>query len=426
MQGTPRSGRLHIGIFGRRNAGKSSLINALANQDLAVVSAVPGTTTDPVFKAMEILPIGPVVLIDTAGLDDTGALGGLRAAKSMEILRKTDLAVMVMDGWDEPGEFEDNILKKLRAGEIPVVGVVSKADLAADNQGKIAWYRSRGVPAAAVSAVTGSGVSVLKELLIKHSPAPGQARPIISDLIDPGDTVVLVVPIDSAAPKGRLILPQVQALREILDHGGIAVTVQEDRLAEALAGLKSPPGLVVTDSQAFGAVAKAIPEDVMLTSFSILFARYKGDLPALIAGVRRVEELRPGDRVLVAEGCTHHRQPDDIGKVKIPRWLNARVGGPLDYTWSSGYGFPADLAGYRLVIHCGGCMLNRREMLFRIREVAAHGVPVVNYGVLIAYLHGILDRALTPLPEGQVAPETQDFEKAGTEGYLGGSKDDLP
>lgn len=328
MQGTPRSGRLHIGIFGRRNAGKSSLINALANQELAVVSSVPGTTTDPVFKAMELLPIGPVVLIDAAGLDDTGILGDLRTAKSMEILRKTDLAVMVADGRDVPGEFEDNILKKLVAGEIPVVGVVSKADLAGDAGDlgdKISWYTSRGVPAAAVSAASGQGLEELKGLLIKHNPGQEKAGPIIRDLINPGDVVVLVVPIDSAAPKG--------------------------------------------------------------------------DLAVLTAGVSRVKELQPGDRVLVAEGCTHHRQPDDIGKVKIPRWLDAHVGGPLDYTWTSGYGFPSDLATYRLVIHCGGCMLNRREIQFRIREVAASGVPVVNYGVLIAHLHGILERVLEPFSQ---------------------------
>lgn len=420
MQGTPRSARLHIGIFGRRNAGKSSLINALANQNLAVVSSVPGTTTDPVFKAMELLPIGPVVLIDTAGLDDAGILGSLREAKSMEVLRKTDLAVMTLDGQDEPGEFEDNILKKLCAREIPVIGVVNKADLAVNVGGKIDWLSARGVPAVAVSAISGSGLEELKNLLINNNPVPDQARPIISDLISPGDMVVLVVPIDSAAPKSRLILPQVQTLREILDYDGVAVTVKEDRLPEALAGLSRPPRIVVTDSQAFGVVAKAVPEDIMLTSFSILFARYKGDLTTLVSGVRQVKELRPGDRVLVAEGCTHHRQPDDIGKVKIPRWLTAQVGGPLSFTWTSGYGFPEDLTDYRLVIHCGGCMLNRQEMLFRLREVTAHGVPVVNYGVLIAHLHGILDRALRPFPELRELTGS-----AGTNGKPGGNDHDI-
>ncbi len=400
MQGTPRSGRLHIGIFGRRNAGKSSLINALSNQELAVVSSVPGTTTDPVFKAMEILPIGPVVLIDTAGLDDAGDLGELRAAKSLEVLCKTELALMTVDGQHEAGDFEEKLLLRLRAQGIPVLGVVTKADMG-QVAGKLAWFADRQVPSVEVSVRAGSGLAALKELIIKNNPDPDFARPIIGDLINPGDTVVLVVPIDSAAPKGRVILPQVQTLRDILDHDGIAITVKEDRLAGVLAGFDRPPVMVVTDSQVFGMVAKVVPDEIMLTSFSILFARHKGDLATLVKGALRLRELRPGDRVLVAEGCTHHRQDDDIGKVKIPRLLSSFVDGPLEFVWSSGYSFPADLTDYRLVIHCGGCMLNRQEMLCRLRKVTAVSIPVVNYGVLIAFLHGVLERSLAPFPEVQ-------------------------
>ena len=389
---------MHIGIFGRRNAGKSSLINALANQPLAVVSPVPGTTTDPVYKAMEILPIGPVVLIDTAGLDDSGDLGELRMAKSMEVLRRTDIAVLVVDGRDEPGEFEDNILRKLREKGVPAVGAVNKTDLG-PAAGTIAWFDHRGVPTVSVSAQSGRGLEELKGLLINHNPSPEKARPILGDLIRPEDPVVLVIPIDKAAPKGRLILPQVQTLRDILDYNGIAVTVKEDRLADALASMSRPPGLVVTDSQAFKAVAEVVPEEIPLTSFSVLYARCKGDLRILAEGALHIKDLVPGDRVLVAEGCTHHRQSDDIGRVKIPRWLSAHVGGELDFTWTNGYGFPADLKGYRMVIHCGACMLNRQEMMYRLKEISSLDVPVVNYGVLIANLHGILDRVLRPFPE---------------------------
>jgi len=395
---TPSGERLHISIFGRRNSGKSSLINALTGQRLAIVSDVPGTTTDPVAKAMEILPLGPVVVTDTAGIDDTGELGELRVEKSLRVLEKTDLAVLVVESGTEPGDYENDLADRVKERGIPMVVAANKIDLGGDTSKLEEWARSRGMAFTAVSAKTGFNIDALKNAIISSVPE-GFAEPtIIGDLISPGDIVVLVVPIDKAAPKGRLILPQVMTLRDVLDHDAYAVVVKERELKHALDGLSSKPKLVVTDSQAFLKVAADTPIDVPMTSFSILMARYKGDLELFVRGAKRLKTLKSGDRVLISEGCTHHRQQDDIGTVQIPRWLRQMVGGELEFGFSSGIEFPADFASYDLIIHCGACTLNRREMMFRQRQAAQAGVPMTNYGVTLAFVHGILDRALKPFP----------------------------
>lgn len=402
MEDTPKAGRLHIAIFGRRNAGKSSLINALTRQNIALVSNVPGTTTDPVYKAMEILPIGPVMIIDTAGIDDVGDLGALRVEKTMQVLNKTDMAVLVIDAEQGIGEWEEAIVKSVKGRSLPLIAVVNKSDVASLEADVLeTWSNTFGVPVLETSARSEQGIEELKSLIIKHAPADWENPTIVGDLFNPGDTVVLVVPIDSAAPKGRLILPQVQTIRDILDHDGAVVVAKETELAAVLANMKEAPRLVITDSQAFAQVDAITPANVMLTSFSILFARYKGDLETLALGAKALKNLKPGDKVLIAEGCTHHRQCDDIGTVKIPRWLRANVGGDIDFEWVSGGNFPEQLGQYKLIIHCGACMLNRREMLYRLAEARGKGIPIVNYGVLIAYLHGILPRALTPFPIAQ-------------------------
>lgn len=395
---TPRGSRLHIAIFGRRNAGKSSLINALTNQEIAIVSEVPGTTTDPVYKSMEILPIGPVVIIDTAGIDDVGELGRLRIEKALGVLNKTDLMLLVVDPVSGTGQYEEEVADKARENNVPVIVVVNKMDLDPNYDTSIAALRTD-LPVVGVSALTRQGIDELKMAMIKAAPKDWMTPTILGDLISPGDTVVLVVPIDLAAPKGRLILPQVQTIRDILDNDAMAYVVKERELKGALAKLKDKPRLVVTDSQAFLKVAADTPKDVPMTSFSILFARHKGNLVTLAEGAKAVESLVPGDRVLVSEACTHHRVEDDIGTVKIPRWLNQLVGGPLEYTWVSGLELPKDLSGYKLIIHCGACMINRKEMLHRLMVAQHAGIPVVNYGVLIAYVLGILPRALKPFPE---------------------------
>lgn len=404
---TPRGSRLHIAIFGRRNAGKSSLINALTNQDIAIVSDVPGTTTDPVYKSMEILPIGPVVIIDTAGIDDVGELGRLRIEKALGVLGRTDLMLLVIDPAAGAGQLEEEVMERARENKVPVIIVVNKTDLY-PGFGTDEVFPGRGLPVVAVSALTRLGIDELKMAMIREAPKDFMTPTILGDLISPGDTVVLVVPIDLAAPKGRLILPQVQTIRDILDNDAMAYVVKERELKGALAKLKDKPRLVVTDSQAFLKVAADTPKDVPMTSFSILFARHKGDLATLAEGAKAVEHLVPGDRVLVSEACTHHRVEDDIGTVKIPRWLNQLVGGPLDYTWVSGPELPKDLSGYKLIIHCGACMINRKEMLHRLMVARHAGVPVVNYGVLIAYVMGILDRALKPFPEAGGVMENND------------------
>jgi [FeFe] hydrogenase H-cluster maturation GTPase HydF len=395
---TPRGSRLHIALFGRRNAGKSSIINALTRQNIAIVSSIPGTTTDPVYKSMEILPLGPVVLIDTAGIDDVGDLGALRIEKTLAVLAKTDLLLLVVDPEQGVGEYEERIAARAAGDGVPVIGVANKIDVYPEADARRMGEALK-VPVVPVSALTGQGIEDLKMAMVRHAPKNWTPPTILGDLVAPGEMVVLVVPIDLAAPKGRLILPQVQTIRDILDNDAMTLVVKERELKAALAGLRQKPRLVVTDSQAFLKVAADTPPDVLMTSFSILFARYKGDLASLVEGVKAIEDLSPGDRVLIAEACTHHRVEDDIGSVKIPRWLRQFVGGALDFTWSSGAEMPSDLADYKLVVHCGACMINRKEMLHRLMTARNAGVPTVNYGVLIAHVLGILRRALKPFPE---------------------------
>ncbi|MGB9977349.1 [FeFe] hydrogenase H-cluster maturation GTPase HydF [Thermovenabulum sp.] len=398
LNSTPLASRLHIAIFGRRNAGKSSLINAITNQEIALVSPVAGTTTDPVFKAMELLPIGPVVIIDTAGIDDEGALGELRVKKTYQVLNKTDVAILVIDGETGVSDYDFEILSKIKEKNIPVVGVVNKKDSTNyKREEKKKWEDLLGFPLLEVSAFKREGIEELKRQIINKAPGSFTDVPLISDLLNPGDVAVLVVPIDKAAPKGRLILPQQQTIRELLDSGCIAVVTKESELNIALNSLKQKPKLVVTDSQAFKKVAEITPEDIPLTSFSILFARYKGDLEQLVDGTKAIKNLENGDKVLISEACTHHRQEDDIGTVKIPKLLREITKKEFSFSWSSGFTFPENLEDYKLVIHCGGCMINRKEMLYRLSVLKEKNIPVVNYGVFIAYALGILDRALKPL-----------------------------
>ncbi len=394
---TPSAERLHLALLGRRNAGKSSLLNALAGQQVAIVSPQPGTTTDPVSKAMELLPLGPVLLTDTPGLDDEGALGELRVERGLRALARTDLGLLLVEAGLTPGPLEEEVVRRAREGGTALVVVSSKSDRG-DPAATAAWARERRLPHVATSATTGAGLDALRAALIETAPKGSPETGLLADLVQAGDLVVLVVPIDQAAPKGRLILPQVMTLRELLDRDAWGLVVKERELAVALRSLPRPPRLVITDSQAFLKVAADTPRAVPLTSFSILMARYRGDLPAFVEGARALRDLRQGDRVLVAEGCTHHRQADDIGSVQIPRWLRQLVGGELDVRFTSGRDFPADLADYRLVVHCGACTLARREVLERQRQAHAAGVPMTNYGLLLACVHGILERALEPFP----------------------------
>jgi len=400
MNNTPRGNRLHIALFGRRNAGKSSLINSLTNQQVAIVSEIAGTTTDPVYKSMEILPLGPVVMIDTAGLDDTGDLGQMRIKKSLEVLAKTDLALLVMEAQTGVGALEEEIVRMCREKKISLIGVINKADkLSIDLTEQEGIKEQLGIEnLVMVSALTKVGISELKISMVKNASAHFDSQTIVGDLINPGDTAVLVTPIDLAAPKGRLILPQVQVIRDILDCDAMAYVVKERELKECIANLKKKPRIVITDSQAFLKADADTPRDVLLTSFSILFARYKGNLEVLVEGAKALLALKPGDKVLMSEGCTHHRVEDDIGTVKLPRWIRQFVGGEIQFEWSSGMTFPKDVSQYKVVVHCGACMLNRREMLARILEAQEHGVAIVNYGVAIAALQGILPRALSPFP----------------------------
>jgi [FeFe] hydrogenase H-cluster maturation GTPase HydF len=395
---TPRGSRLHIAIFGRRNAGKSSLINALTNQNIAIVSDVPGTTTDPVYKSMEILPIGPVVIIDTAGIDDVGELGTLRIEKAYGVLAKTDLMLLIIDPAKGADRYEEDVIKRAKENKVPVIAVLNKIDLYPEERMDETVQKLK-LPVVRVSALTKAGIDTLKLAMIKAAPKDWMSTTIVGDLISPGDTIVLVVPIDLAAPKGRLILPQVQTIRDILDNDAMAYVVKERELKAAINNLKNKPKLVVTDSQAFLKVAADTPKDVLMTSFSILFARQKGNLMTLVEGVKAIEKLVPGDKVLVAEACTHHRVEDDIGTVKIPRWLTQHVGGNLDFSWASGMELPPNVGDYKLVVHCGACMINRKEMLHRMMMAKQAHVPIINYGVLIAYVLGILKRALEPFPE---------------------------
>jgi [FeFe] hydrogenase H-cluster maturation GTPase HydF len=392
----PRGQRLHIGLFGRRNVGKSSVFNRLLRQDAAIVSAVAGTTTDPVERAVEIQPIGPVQCIDTAGIDDDGALGADRVARTRRTIARTDLALLVTDAW---GAFEDGLLRLFAERGVPCIVVANKADVRSSRA-----LENRAAAAGAgrivtLSAVTGEGIDRLLKVMVEAAPEGSIDPPAIAgDLVRAGDLAVLVVPIDKEAPKGRLILPQVQTIRDLLDHDAAVVVVKERELAPVLRRLGRPPALVVTDSQAFLKVAADVPPEVPLTSFSILFARYRGDLAELARGAATVETLAPGDRVLVAEACTHHPIGDDIGTVKIPRWIEQYVGGRLLWTHAAGRDFPEDVAGFRLAVHCGACMLNRRETLSRIAQARAAGVPVTNYGLAIAACLGVLERALGPFP----------------------------
>lgn len=387
MNSTPSSERVHIGIFGKRNAGKSSLINALTGQDLAIVSEVRGTTTDPVSKAMELLPLGPVVMIDTPGLDDEGELGSLRVKKGYQVLNKTDIAVLVVDGTEGMTEADRKLLARIRAKEIPWIVVFNKSDLAKP-------VLPEGETYLAVSSATRENIQELKEMIARQVPDENQGRRLVGDLLQPSDFVVLVVPIDKAAPKGRLILPQQQTIRDILEADAVSIVVRENELKNTLAELGKKPRMVITDSQAFQQVAADTPEDITLTSFSILFARYKGELKPYAEGVKALETIQDGDRILISEGCTHHRQCDDIGTVKLPRWIRAYTGVEPEFSFTSGVEFPEDLSPYKMIIHCGGCMLNAREMRYRIACARDAGVPITNYGMAIAYMNGILERSL--------------------------------
>ncbi|MBQ9679278.1 MAG: [Ruminococcus sp.] len=387
MNSTVSALRPHIAFFGRRNAGKSSVVNAVTNQKLSVVSDTLGTTTDPVKKAMELLPLGPVVIIDTPGFDDEGALGELRVERTREVLRKTDIAVLVVDATTGLTEADNALLSELQARKLPYLIAMNKIDLTeAPPKGD--------EHTACVSALTGEGIEELKERLARLIRSEQHEKPIVADLVSEGDAVILVIPIDESAPKGRIILPQQQVLRELLDHHCTVLCCQDTELKATLAKLKDPPALVITDSQAFKKVAADTPADVPMTSFSILFARYKGNLEGLIKGANALRSLQDGDKVLISEGCTHHRQCGDIGTVKLPNWIKAYTNADLDYSFTQGGTFPDDLSAYKVVIHCGGCMLNEKEMQNRQRVAKAAGVPMVNYGIAIAAMNGILDRAL--------------------------------
>lgn len=400
MNDTPRGERLHIALFGKRNAGKSSMINALTNQNIAIVSDQKGTTTDPVYKAMELLPLGPVVFIDTPGIDDEGDLGKLRVSKAKEVLAKTDVALLIVDVTAGFSDSEDNLLKELKERKIPVLVLLNKMDLLEENHNKLVETIKNlyDVPVVPVSASDNSGIEQVKELLGTYEPQKEEERRIVADLIAPSDFIVLVVPIDKAAPKGRLILPQQQTIRDILEAGAVSIVVKETELKETLDNIGKKPKLVITDSQAFSKVAADTPDDILLTSFSILFARYKGELADLVKGAKAVDALKDGDVILMSEGCTHHRQCDDIGTVKLPRWIREYTGKNLVFETSSGTGFPEDLSKYAMVVHCGACTLNPKEMKHRINRAKSQRIPIVNYGILIAYLKGILKRSLQPFP----------------------------
>ncbi|EGT2203445.1 ATP/GTP-binding protein [Clostridioides difficile] len=395
LNSTPQSIRVHIGLFGKRNAGKSSIINAITNQSAAIVSDIAGTTTDPVFRPMEILPIGPCVLIDTAGLDDVGKLGELRISKSLDVLEKTDIALLVVDCQIGISQEDLSLIEKFNDKNIPHILILNKIDTI-KNQSEILNLAKNKVkcPVVSVSSTDKIGIENLKNEIIRVLPKDGTEFRLVSDLIEPNDLVVLVVPIDKAAPKGRLILPQQQVIRDILDNGAISIVTKENSLKETLSNLGKKPKLVITDSQVFPQVDKDTPKDIPLTSFSILFARQKGDLKELINGAYALENLKDGDKILMAEGCTHHRQTDDIGTVKIPNMIRKKTGKNITFEFSSGVSFTEDINKYALVVHCGACMMNRAGMLSRIEKAKSFNVPIVNYGILIAYVKGILERSL--------------------------------
>ena len=388
LNNTPSANRLHIGFFGRRNAGKSSLVNAITGQELAVVSDTKGTTTDPVTKAMELLPLGPVVIIDTPGFDDEGELGAMRVERTKRILNKTDIAVLTVDASEGITQCDQELIDIFKVKNIPYITVYNKSDISASSD-KDKLY---------VSALTGDGIEELKEKIASIKP-DNTDKPIARDLINPLDTVILVTPIDSSAPKGRIILPQQQTLRDLLDAGAITTVVKETELTQALSALAKKPALVITDSQVFGRVSRELPKDIPLTSFSILMARYKGFLETAVKGAAAIDKLKDGDTVLICEGCTHHRQCGDIGSVKIPMWLKKHTGAELKIKNTSGVDFPEDLSPYSLIIHCGGCMLNEREVNYRMNCAIDSNIPFTNYGTAIAHMNGILKRSLEPIPQ---------------------------
>ena len=389
---TPTAERLHIGFFGMRNAGKSSVVNAVTGQKLSIVSEIKGTTTDPVLKSMELLPLGPVVIIDTPGLDDEGELGKMRVEKAKNILGKTDIAVLVVDAKNGLSAPDNDLISVFKEKKLPFIIAYNKSDL-------ISERKDLAENEIYISALTNENITELKNKLGRFAASQKSEKRIVADLLSPDDLVVLVTPIDEAAPKGRLILPQQQTLRDVLDEHCAAVVCQDTELKKTLSMLSVKPKLVITDSQAFGKVSKDTPDDIMLTSFSILFARYKGDLAELIKGAKALSELRDGDKVLISEGCTHHRQCNDIGTVKMPNWIEKFTNAKPEFAFTSGGEFPDDLSEYKLIVHCGGCMLNEKEMNFRIQKAVVSGVPIVNYGIAIAHMHGILKRSLEPFPE---------------------------
>ncbi|PKN51932.1 MAG: [FeFe] hydrogenase H-cluster maturation GTPase HydF [Deltaproteobacteria bacterium HGW-Deltaproteobacteria-13] len=411
MDNTPKGNRLHIALMGRTNVGKSSLLNLMLGQDIAITSPVAGTTTDVVEKAMELLPIGPVLFLDTAGLDDVSELSGARLKKTAKIFDRADVIILVVepDTWTK---YEDTVLAKSQKRKIPILIVVNKIDL---HQPSPDWLKMITEKTGLVLTVSCSDekqrqnyLETLKQQLLEKAPADFVGTPsLIGDLIPPGGFAVLVVPIDLEAPKGRLILPQVQTIRDILDNDAAAIVVKERELAAALANLKNPPAIVVTDSQAILKVDADVPKNIPLTTFSILFARQKSDLAVMAAGAAAIENLKPGDRILIAEACSHHALEDDIGRVKIPRWLRQYVGGDLQMDISAGRDYPDDLKNYKLILHCGGCMMNRREMLNRVRKAQEAGVPIVNYGVAISFLQGVIKRSLAPFPSALEAFENK-------------------
>ena len=399
LNATPPSERVHIGIFGKRNAGKSSLINAITGQNLAIVSEAKGTTTDPVYKAMELLPLGPVMIIDTPGIDDEGVLGSLRIQKAYQVLNKTDIALVIIDAAVGPSAEDLRLIKRINTKKIPLLIVINKCETI--NEDKKTAYQallSNG-KLLFVSAEQKLNIFELKEAIAQTVPADENKAQIVADLLSPSDFVVLVVPIDSAAPKGRLILPQQQTIRDILEADAAAIVVKENELTNTLQNLGKRPKLVITDSQVFKKVAAETPADILLTSFSILFARYKGNLQTAVQGVTALDSLEDGDKILIGEGCTHHRQCDDIGTVKLPRWIKEYTGKNPEFIFTSGTEFPLNLSPYKMIIHCGACMLNEREMQYRIKCAADQNIPFTNYGITIAYINGILKRTVEPFPQ---------------------------
>lgn len=404
MNATPLANRFTIGLFGRRNAGKSSLINALTGQNIAVTSEVAGTTTDPVYKAMELLPVGPVVFIDTAGLDDTGELGKLRIEKAYEVLRKCNLAIVVADVESGITVFEIELIEQLQQRKIPCICVLNKCDRQAPDAKEFEKQKQLvRIPMVCASTLNGSGIDEVKKQIIAKSNCEDVEPALVGDLIHSGDIAVLVTPIDKSAPKGRLILPQQQMIRDIIESNAMAIITKEHELKLTLERLNTPPTIVITDSQAFHKVSADTPVEIPLTSFSILFARQKADLAEMVRGIKRIERLVAGDKVLVVEGCTHHPQSDDIGRVKIPRWIRQFAGGDIQFEWASGAFYPQNISEYAVIVHCGGCMLNRREMQYRMEKAREQGVYITNYGLLIAYVMGILPRALQPFPEASLS-----------------------